>query len=362
MVTVAHRAWQTVLAGGTTSIQIDDTTVAWDYEDGTIWAIPASIWQYIYPGEGTTSTCFGTNCPATNTLASTPTQRGPPSFTYTPPPPHAMTQFTPAPSCLAESNLWIVFTQCFVSSTRPEPDPSWLECILTVAGESNVSNRECHRFSETATVGADDLRTFYSACPAGYSVATSRAWGVFNEPTNAHGEPSPTRTYDATVTNLICCPSGTYDFKYAERLGSLRSSTTVHDGVTHTIQFCPVPECVATSVRKRRLLHGPGILWEQPSGRRLNTSLTPPSAMHIRALSRVFATGTLARRSRTRFRIPSGARCLQLRLRDLGPRPLGRPWRCGTVELHGRGPPTRKRLSFHCCHIGDRCYGGDRAE
>ncbi|KXX76570.1 hypothetical protein MMYC01_206652 [Madurella mycetomatis] len=248
MVTVTHRAWRTVLASGTTSTEIDDTTLAWDYEDGTIWATPASIWQYIYPGEGTTPTCFGTNCPATNTLAPTPTQRSPPSFTYIPPPPHAMTQFTPAPSCFAESNLWIASTYCFVPNTRPEPDPSWLECLLTLAGEPNVSNRECHRFPETATVGADGIRTFYSACPAGYSVATSRAWGLFNEPTNAHGEPSPTRTYDATVTNLICCPSGTYDFKYAESLGSLRSSTTVHDGATHTIHFYPVPECVATSV------------------------------------------------------------------------------------------------------------------
>ncbi|GAB1314458.1 hypothetical protein MFIFM68171_04668 [Madurella fahalii] len=183
-----------------------------------------------------------------NTLAPTPTHMGPPSFIYTPPPPHAITQFTPAPSCLAESSLWLVSTQCFLSSTRPEPDASWLECILTEAGDPNVSNRDYHRFSEIATIGTDGLRTYYSACPAGYSPATSRTWGVFNEPTYAYGEPSPTRTYDVTVTNLICCPSGTYDFEYAESLVSHRTSTTVHNGVTHTIQLYPVPECMATSV------------------------------------------------------------------------------------------------------------------
>lgn len=227
-----------------TSPTLSTTEVAWNYDTGFIVAEPAMVNKYLYPDPeaGTTSTCFGHGgCPGDrNPFKPRPTQA--PTGAYIPPPSAAVTQFTPSPSCLSESNLWLVSASCYLDN---EPhSPPWLQCTHTVAGDPDVSHAACYPgvFSSSTVVSGTPF--YYSACPAGYTVAHSHFYKPFDLPSFAS---SKTQTFEVEASAYTCCPSafGDIDFTYT----MLRqTSTTVHAGVTHTVNVYPLPWCVASRV------------------------------------------------------------------------------------------------------------------
>ncbi|VBB75714.1 Putative protein of unknown function [Podospora comata] len=242
----------------TITIRATTTTAAYDYDQDKIFAQAATIWKYIYPGAETTSTCYGIACNPSNPLPQPPEKTPPPStFTYTPPPPFPATQFTPDPSCLAESNFWQVSTYCWMS--WPNPSPDWLRCTHTGFGEPNTYlHPECFPSATVAPQSAEnpDIQTWYSECPVGYSVAKTFTSGRFDLPTFVFSEPSPTKTYDVTATGLACCPSGKYHFEYRR----VETSITSHNGRRETVSLYIMPSCIATRVSA---LSGKGIAMKE---------------------------------------------------------------------------------------------------
>ncbi|KAK0653851.1 hypothetical protein QBC41DRAFT_238553 [Cercophora samala] len=242
----------------TVTVRATTTTAAYDYEEDKVFAEAATIWKYIYPGAETTSTCYGIACNPSNPLPQAPEKTPPPStFTYTPPPPFPATQFTPDPSCLAESNFWQVSTYCWME--WPNPSPDWLRCTHTGFGEPNTYlHPECFPSATVPPQEAKnpDIKTWYSECPVGYSVAKTFTTGPFNLPTYVFSEPSPTKTYDVTATGLACCPSGKYHFEYRR----VDTSVTVRNGVPNTVSLYIMPSCIATKVSA---LSGKGIAMKE---------------------------------------------------------------------------------------------------
>ncbi|KAK4197718.1 hypothetical protein QBC40DRAFT_285080, partial [Triangularia verruculosa] len=236
----------TVAGTRTTTVLVTSATLPWDYERDTLSASPATVWKYIYPGAETTSTCYGLACNPSNPLPQAPEKTPPPStFTYTPPPPIPATRFTPDPSCLAESNFWRVSTYCWMD--WPNHSPDWLRCTHTGFGEPNTYlHPECFPSYTVPPYQASnpDIKTWYSECPVGYSAAKTFTTAYFDLPTYVYSMPSPTKTFDVTVTNLACCPSGRYHFEYRD----VDTSVTVRNGVHHTVSLYIMPSCVATKV------------------------------------------------------------------------------------------------------------------
>ena len=233
---------QTVTMTVSSSLTISTTEVSWDYENGWIGAQPSQIFKYLYPDSeaGTTSTCFGHRCPTgTNPLKPSPTPA--PTSTYVPPPSPAVTQFTPAPSCLSDSNFWLVSTSCYLVVNRGFTSPPWLQCTNTMAGDPNVQQASCYAGSSELVSGT---KYFYSACPAGYTVAYSRFDKPFDLPSFAS---SKTQTFEVEATRYGCCPSAFEDIKFA--LTDIpQTSTTVHDGFTYSLNLYPQPQCVASRI------------------------------------------------------------------------------------------------------------------
>jgi len=240
---------KTIIMTVTTSPELVTTESVWDYETGLIFAIPAGVTKYVYEGVGTTSTCIGgyyVGCGGiSNPLAPptpTPTITSAPEGTYVPPPSHPLTQFTPAPSCLAQSNLWFVSTSCYL--TGDVFSPPWLSCTMNEFGEPNVANKDCYGQQFAAsTLGPDGTNSFYATCPVGYTTALTTT----SKPFDSRGfSSSTTETFDVVATNIICCPSGHgYDFKYSE----IRETTTIHDNRPYDVQLYIMPGCVASHVK-----------------------------------------------------------------------------------------------------------------
>ncbi|KAI3397084.1 hypothetical protein diail_11226 [Diaporthe ilicicola] len=220
------------------------TEVPWDYDVDMILAYPANINRYIYEGSGTTSECFG-RCPETsNPLAPpTPTPTFAPTNSYVSPPSHATTQFTPAPSCLSDPNLWLVSTSCQLLDNNQIETPPWLECAITEFGEPNVSNEACYP-GGSATAGDDETTSFYVDCPAGYTTASETTYRPFDE--TQYGEtPRATVSYDVVASAVMCCPDvENYSFQYSD----VTTTTTTHDYRSYDVHMYPMPFCVATSV------------------------------------------------------------------------------------------------------------------
>lgn len=240
---------KTVTLTVTTSPELLTTESAWDYETGLILAKPAGLTNFVYEGVGTTSTCVGgysAGCNAiSNPLApptATPTITSAPEGTYVPPPSHPLTRFTPAPSCLSESNLWFVSTSCYL--TGADFSPAWLSCTMTEFGEPDVSNSACYgSIYAASTLGPDGTASFFATCPVGYTTAMTSTSRPFDEPKYSS---SKTQSFDAVVTHVNCCPSGPgYDFKYTE----IRQTRTAHDGVDYNVQLYIMPGCVASHVK-----------------------------------------------------------------------------------------------------------------
>lgn len=214
------------------------------YEGGIIFAQGEGAGKIVYEASGTTSTCFG-GCPdlPTNPLqAPTPSPTPAPTGSYVPPPSHPTTQFTPAPSCLGDSNLWLIATSCHLEGNGMER-PSWLECAITENGEPDVSNTECYMRS-SSTTGDDGTTSFYAGCPAGYTTASETTFRPFDEATYGLGTREP-KSYDVVASHALCCPEGDYSFQYSEVL----TTTTTYDFRQQLVDMYPMPLCVATSVQ-----------------------------------------------------------------------------------------------------------------
>ncbi|KAL2183016.1 hypothetical protein L209DRAFT_758395 [Thermothelomyces heterothallicus CBS 203.75] len=230
---------------------LSTTEVAWDYDHDFLVAEPAVILKYLYPDRaaGTTSTCYGA-CPTeSNPLNGSPTPTPAPTGTYVPPPEAPITRFTPAASCLDQSNLWLVSASCYLYENGDRPP--WLDCTYTGAGEPNPSDTAC--YPTDSFISSDGgPKTFYSACPVGYTPAHSHTDKPFDLPRYAS---SKTETFDVYATAQTCCPaafggdsgggsSSAVPFTY-----SLLSTTkTVHDGTSQAVFVYPLPWCVATGV------------------------------------------------------------------------------------------------------------------
>ncbi|KAK3290438.1 uncharacterized protein B0H64DRAFT_427704 [Chaetomium fimeti] len=210
------------------------TEVEWDYEHGYLLAPAAArIQKYIYTnGHGTIASCFGSTHCSVNTNPIEPRPTYAPYGTYVPPPVTSVARFTPAASCLAESNLWLVSDRC--SLTTAPREPPWLQCTHTVAGDPDPGRADCYPGASTVISGTP---TYYTGCPAGYTtVSTTRSF-----PWTTAGEPA-----SAEARRVTCCPSALHgDMTFTHTSPGWRS-TTVHDGTTHTVSSRRTPPyCVA---------------------------------------------------------------------------------------------------------------------
>ncbi|KAK4148463.1 hypothetical protein C8A00DRAFT_19712 [Chaetomidium leptoderma] len=224
---------QTVTMTVSTSSTLSTTEVAWDYENGFIVATPAMIQKYLYTGRpGTTSTCFGDSHCVMNHNPIEPRPTYAPFGTYVPPPSTAVTQFTPAPSCLAESNVWLVSDRCSLTTTPRIPP--WLQCTHTVAGNPDFAQGACYPGPSTVVSGTP---TYYTACPVGYTTANSTFYKPFNE---------AARTYEVEASRVTCCPSAFGDVTFTHTSPGW-TYTTIHDGTVHRVSSATLPPFCAAS-------------------------------------------------------------------------------------------------------------------
>jgi hypothetical protein len=227
---------------------LSTTELPWDYEHGFLVAEPARIVRYLYPDEqaGTTSTCFGYRCQSTPISQTRTTPTSAPTDSYIPPPSPAVTQFTPAPSCVSDSNLWIVSASCFLNDDVSLRSPPWLQCTYTAAGDPDPSDTSCYQ-GRTSTV-ISGTPTFYSACPAGYT----KAWGTTSQPYDLpHYDGNKSTTYDVYATRNVCCPS-VFGDGISFTATEISTTRTVYEGRSHNIRIYVVPGCVASSVSQYR--------------------------------------------------------------------------------------------------------------
>lgn len=238
------------LSGQTVTLTVSTEpliTTETEYDGGFIYAQAAGVFRYVYEGSGTTSECYGGSCPNdlrfSNPLAApTPTPTPAPTDSYIPPPSHPTTQFNPAPSCLSDSNLWLVSTSCHLPEGREILKPTWLECAITELGDPDVYNKECYRRG-SATAGDDGTSSFYVGCPAGYTTASESTHRPFDD-TRGPSSHVPT-SYDVVASVVMCCPDGDYSFQYSDVL----TTTTTWDYRQQLVDMYPMPLCVATSVQ-----------------------------------------------------------------------------------------------------------------
>jgi hypothetical protein len=217
------------------------TEVAWDYENGFIVVTPAIISKYIYTGfPGTTSTCFD-HCVMNHNPLMQPHPTRAPRGTYVVPPSTPVTQFTPASSCLAETNMWLVSDRC--SLTLNPRVPPWLQCTHTVAGDPNPAQTSCYPGPSTVVSGTP---TYYTGCPAGYTTANSTTYQPYAPP-NPNAAPFP----GVVVTSIDCCPSAFPSIAFTHAQPAWRSTTT-HNGTAHTVLGAThAPRCAASGTIPR---------------------------------------------------------------------------------------------------------------
>ncbi|KAH6854808.1 hypothetical protein B0I37DRAFT_410864 [Chaetomium sp. MPI-CAGE-AT-0009] len=230
---------------------LSTTEVPWDYEQGFLAAEPARIVQYLYPDEeaGTTSTCFGDRCPQSRRNSQSRTGPAPtsaPTNSYVPPPSPVVTQFKPPPSCVADSNLWIISASCYLNDDVSLRSPPWLQCTYTAAGDPDPSDAACYQHPTSTVVSGTPA--FYSACPVGYTTA----WATTTQPYGLpHYDYNKSTTYDVYETRNVCCPSAFGDGISFSRT-EISTTRTVYGGQSHNIRIYVVPGCVASSVSQFR--------------------------------------------------------------------------------------------------------------
>ncbi|KAH6630559.1 hypothetical protein B0J18DRAFT_105110 [Chaetomium sp. MPI-SDFR-AT-0129] len=281
---------QTVTLTATAS-PLSTTEIAWDYDNGFLVAEPARIYQTLYPDiePGTTSTCWG-RCPSQSWSSTGPGPTPAPTGTYVPPPSPAVTQFTPAPTCLDESNLWIISASCYLEDDVSLASPPWIQCTYTELGAPNPSDPACYQQSTATTV--DNTKAYYSDCPAGYTPAATNLYKPFDLPLY---ESVKTETFDVVVTAYTCCPQAASVVDDAGSAHPIPFTTTdydgfktVHDGQTHSVFMYVVPRCVATHISALDHktvtlgLYSDGRVWDK---RDVSPATTAPAAAGKRQLN-----------------------------------------------------------------------------
>ncbi|KAH8888082.1 hypothetical protein GQ53DRAFT_604359, partial [Thozetella sp. PMI_491] len=227
------------------------TEATWVYNRDAILAEPANIYKSLYEdaAAGTTSTCYGGNCPPYNRLASpTPTPTPTSENAHPHPPSHPVTRYTPPVSCLDSSHFWLVSSDlCSVSGASGyQSTPAWLECALTEFGSPGPEDTACWAPGwGLSTVDGEGTATYYSECAQGYSPALVRTTGPFDQPPYLASGKTPTLTFDAVATMITCCPSNEFGFTYQEIPAQ---TTTVHDGKPVVVGLFLSPFCMAQNI------------------------------------------------------------------------------------------------------------------
>ncbi|KXX74309.1 hypothetical protein MMYC01_209344 [Madurella mycetomatis] len=170
-------------------------------------------------------------------------------------PSYALTQFTPAPSCGIGTALWAVTKTCYMYASEPatlEINPPWMSCTAVQAGDPpDRYNRECHNDGVSALIDDDGITTYFSACPVGYTAATSFIYPPFYRTftTTSSGTETITRVEasDVLASRFYCCPSAS-GFHYKHVYPEDNTITTVHDGTTFSGASYLLPLCRATRV------------------------------------------------------------------------------------------------------------------
>ncbi|KAK3331837.1 hypothetical protein B0T19DRAFT_472844 [Cercophora scortea] len=166
-----------------------------------------------------------------------------PSFTTIP-----TTQFTPDPSCLATSTLWLTSRVCLEASSMDPPASqptndlnSYFECTMTMLGEPPRYDSglyvtqdlpcypyELYRYPDTVSP------TAYRVCPVSMTPAGTTS---HTEDGGFYGEVS--------IYQIYCCPSA---FDFVHVTDDAQPSPTILDGETYYVKPDTSGYCKATSV------------------------------------------------------------------------------------------------------------------
>ncbi|KAJ2992304.1 hypothetical protein NUW58_g2213 [Xylaria curta] len=138
-----------------------------------------------------------------------------------------ISQFTPGPDCVDPNDHWVVITSCFAIASEALPSPDWLTCAVTQFGPPQNGDISCYLPTKTTV---DDIATYYSGCPSGYSTAAEDGYSY-----NGGAR---------SIKIVHCCPTQ-YHFK--PYTGNGVDTTTVRDGVEWSVAY-PLPRCVASYV------------------------------------------------------------------------------------------------------------------
>ncbi|KAK3898056.1 hypothetical protein C8A05DRAFT_47523 [Staphylotrichum tortipilum] len=202
---------QVTLPVSTARSEPPTTTVTdWDCDNGFILATAAMIQKYLYTGRpGTTSICFGdSHCTMNNNPLA-------PRGTYVVAP--------------------LVSDRCSIAArgyAGPVPTPvipPWLSSTHTVAGNPEFTPGPC--YPGASTIKSDGIATYYTDCPAGYTLANSTTLRPFSLGGAA---------MSVDATRLTCCPSAfnSVSFTHTSPGWTYR---TVHDGTTYAVGNATLP-------------------------------------------------------------------------------------------------------------------------
>jgi hypothetical protein len=160
-----------------------------------------------------------------------------------------LTQFTPAPSCGANSGLWAVTKKCYL---YPESGPStvllnppWMTCTAAQMGEPpEARNPDCH--SAWGTIKTEG--PFYTTCPVGYSVAGTETYWPYISTAVVSGITVSGSDEGVKVSMFACCPSASgYDLEFKlDQMDDFRVSTA-HEGISYSGYTYVMPRCRATA-------------------------------------------------------------------------------------------------------------------
>ncbi|KAK0611248.1 hypothetical protein B0T14DRAFT_530022 [Immersiella caudata] len=127
-----------------------------------------------------------------------------------------LTQFTPAPSCAANSGLWAVTKKCYLyPDSGPSTvlvNPPWMTCTAAQMGEPpEARNPDCH--SVWGTIKTEGR--FYTACPVGYSSAGVETYWPYISTTVVSGITVSGSDEGVQASMIVCCPSASgYDLEF----------------------------------------------------------------------------------------------------------------------------------------------------
>ncbi|KAI1373899.1 hypothetical protein F4677DRAFT_427576 [Hypoxylon crocopeplum] len=145
-------------------------------------------------------------------------------------------QFTPGPRCVDPGDHWVVVTSCYAHVIDQDPtvypSPDWLTCQLTQFGPPENAPRSCFLPYSAHTV-VEEVTSFYSECPSGYSGASTAAYSYSDGLVNN--------------VNVYCCPTQ-YNFNVDEYFtGGYMEFTTERDGLSYQVGY-PLPGCATSYI------------------------------------------------------------------------------------------------------------------